>query len=165
MHIRTEVFTDFATDDSIFSLAEGNEPAVNGSLKTACQISDALVLQYYEDGDVLFSVPGISVNVAHPLLEEMEKELMSENREFSFLCGHDSNILSVLSALDAEDYYLPDAIEKKTPIGSKLVVCRWADSSGEEFISLDLVYQKTEQLRNLSLLGIESIVIGTKISM
>lgn len=92
-------FTDFATDDSIFSLAEGNEPAVNGSLKTACQISDAL---------------------------------------------------------DAEDYYLPDAIEKKTPIGSKLVVCRWADSSGEEFISLDLVYQKTEQLRNLSLLGSEN---------
>lgn len=81
---------------------------------------------------------------------------MSENREFSFLCGHDSNILSVLSALDAEDYYLPDAIEKKTPIGSKLVVCRWADSSGEEFISLDLVYQKTEQLRNLSLLGSEN---------
>ena len=176
-------FTDFATDDSIFSLVEGNEPAVNGSLKTACQISDALVLQYYEEqdpikaafghelsdedwediaeikdvyGDVLFSVPGISVNVAHPLLEEMEKELMSENREFSFLCGHDSNILSVLSALDAEDYYLPDAIEKKTPIGSKLVVCRWADSSGEEFISLDLVYQKTEQLRNLSLLGSEN---------
>ncbi len=173
-------FAGFETDDSDFSLEEGKEPAVSGSLKTACQISDALVLQYYEEqdpvaaafghdlsvedweavaeikdvyGDALFSVPDIALNVAHPLLEEIEKELTTEGREFTFLCGHDSNLSSVLSALEAEDYALPDAIEKKTPIGSKLVICRWTDESGEEYISLDLVYQKTEQLRELSVPG------------
>ncbi|MBR1477028.1 MAG: haloacid dehalogenase-like hydrolase [Lachnospiraceae bacterium] len=177
---KTGSFSGFAVDDSVFSLEAGKEPAVSGSLKTACQISDALVLQYYEEedpvkaafghklsdedweaiaeikdlyGDALFSAPGISVNVAHPLLEEIEKELMTENREFSFLCGHDSNLSSVLSAIGAEDYNLPYAIEKKTPIGSKLVISRWVDGSQNEFISLDLVYQTTEQLRRLSLPG------------
>lgn len=44
-------FTGFDTDDSVFAFAEGKEPGVDGSLKTACQISDALVLQYYEEPD------------------------------------------------------------------------------------------------------------------
>lgn len=175
-------FSGFKTDDSVFSLQKDKEPAVSGSLKTGCQVSDALVLQYYEEkdpvkaafgkklsdedwdniakvkdiyGDALFTVYDISVNVAHPLLEEMRKELTAGGRKFSFLCGHDSNLLSVLSALEAEDYELPDAIEKKTPIGSKLVVSKWVNGSGDEFISLDLVYQKTEQLRSISLLSKE----------
>ena len=89
------VFTGFDVGDSEFSFEEGKEPSVKGSLKTACQISDALVLQYFEEsdpvkaafghniteaeweaisevkdvyGDVLFSAPSVSVNVAHPLL-------------------------------------------------------------------------------------------------
>ncbi|MCR5788565.1 MAG: hypothetical protein K6G83_01620 [Lachnospiraceae bacterium] len=151
---------------------------MNGSLKTACQISDALVLQYFEEsdpvkaafgknltaeewesiaeikdvyGDVLFSAPLISVNVAHPLLEEMQRELQTEGREFSFLCGHDSNLASVLASLEAEDYSLPNTIEKRTPIGAKLVISKW-NKAGKELISLDLVYQKTEQLRGLTLL-------------
>jgi hypothetical protein len=172
-------FTGFATDDSVFAFEEGKEPAVSGSLTQACQISDALVLQYYEEpdsnkaafghdltteqgeaiseikdvyGDVLFTTPSVSINVAHPLLEEIEKELKADGREFTFLCGHDSNLGSVLAALEAEDYSLPYTIEKKTPIGAKLVLSKWKDESGEEFISLDLVYQKTRQLQEMSLL-------------
>ena len=64
-----------------------------------------------------------------------------------------SPLSGVGSALEAEEYELPDAIEKKTPIGSKLVVSKWVNGSGDEFISLDLVYQKTEQLRGISLLS------------
>ncbi len=173
-------FTGFVTDDSEFTLEEGKEPAVAGSLKKACQVSDALVLQYYEQeddkaaafghdlttgdweaiseikdvyGDVLFTAPLIAAYVAHPLLEEMEKELTTKGRQFTFLCGHDSNLASVLAALQVSDYSLPKAIEKKTPIGSKLVVSRWKDKAGAEFITLDLVYQTTDQLRGLTLLG------------
>ncbi|MBQ3797616.1 MAG: LD-carboxypeptidase [Butyrivibrio sp.] len=176
-------FAGFVTGDSTFSFEEGKEPTVAGSLKKACQVSDALVLQYYEEpdsekaafghslsdedweaiseikdvyGDVLFTAPSVAINVAHPLLQEMEKELLTEGRQFTFLCGHDANIGSVLASLDVEDYSLPYAIEKKTPIGSKLVISRWKDSAGEEYISLDMVYQKTEQLRNMSLLGIDN---------
>jgi hypothetical protein len=176
-------FTGFVTDDSVFAFAEGKEPGVSGSLKKACQISDALVLQYYEEPDkekaafghdltdeqweaiseikdvyvdVLFTSPSVAVNVAHPLLEEIENELNTEGRQFSFLCGHDSNLASVLSALDVEEYSLPYTIEKKTPIGSKLVICRWKNEKGEELISLDLVYQTTDQLRDMPILGLDN---------
>ena len=178
--VKNGSFKGFAADDNVFSLEKDKEPAVSGSLKTGCQISDALVLQYYEEkdpikaafgkklsdkdwekiaeikdvyGDALFTFPEIAVNAAHPLLEEMKRELTTEDRKFTFLCGHDSNLISVLTSLEAEDYELPDAIEKKTPIGSKLVLCKWVNGSGEEFVSLDLVYQKTEQLRDIDLLS------------
>ncbi|MCR4590361.1 MAG: histidine-type phosphatase [Lachnospiraceae bacterium] len=176
---KNKEFTGFVTDDSEFTFEEGKEPAVAGSLKKATQISDALVLQYYEEsdvkkaafghdisasdwdaiseikdvyGDVLFTAPSVAANVAHPLLMEIQNELSTDGREFTFLCGHDSNLGSVLAALDAEEYSLPETIEKKTPIGSKLVFCRWKDKNGKEFISMDIVYQKTDQLRNLTIL-------------
>ncbi len=176
-------FTGFETGDSAFTLEKDKEPAVAGSLKKACQVSDALVLQFYEEpdkkkaafghdlsegqweaiaeikdvyGDVLFSAPSIAVNLAHPLLEEMEKELQTADRRFTFLCGHDSNLTSVMSAIGVDEYSLPHTIEKKTPIGSKLVISRWKGSKGEELISLDLVYQSADQLREMSLLGMDN---------
>ena len=172
----------FRTDDSELVLDLNKEPAVVGSLKTACSVSDALVLQSYEepDGvkaafghalseeerkdiseikdvyvDVLFPAPLIASNVAHPLLQEIEAELTAEGRVFSFLCGHDSNVGSVLAALGAEDYELPGAIEAKTPIGCKLVFCRWRGADGNAYCTVDLVYQTTEQLRAMPLLDLE----------
>ena len=174
--------TAFQTDDSQFTLELFKEPSVKGSLKTACSVADALVLQYFEQpddskaafgheltlaqwkqisevkdvyGDVLFTAPLIAANVAHPLLMEIESELFTSGREFTFLCGHDSNVGSVLAALGAEDYELPGAIEK-TPIGCKLVFCRWIGPDGSRCCTVDLVYETTEQLRSASLLDLES---------
>ena len=171
----------FRTDDTQIVLEEGQEPGVKGSLKTACSISDALVLQYYEEpdplaaafgeelsyeqwkeisevkdlyGEVLFTAPLIAYNVAHPLLMEIESELSEEDRIFTFLCGHDSNLGSVLAALDVEDYSLEQSIEEKTPIGAKLVFAKWEDAQGKEYISLDLVYQTSYQLQELDLLDL-----------
>lgn len=172
-------FTGFCMDVPVFNLSKGNEPTVNGSLKTACQLSDALILQYYEEpnryseisgrelsweeweaigeikdiyGDVLFTSPLVAVNIAHPLLVEMNNELNTQDRQFSFICGHDSNLASVLAVLGAEDYRLPEAIEKRTPIGSKFVICQWKGEDGEEYISLDLVYQTVYQMQNVEIL-------------
>lgn len=72
------------------------------------------------------------------------------------MCGHDSNIASVLAALGVEEYELPCTIEKKTPIGCKLVLSKWEDAEGEEYWSADLVYQTTEQLRGMELLDEEN---------
>ena len=171
-------FKGFVTNDSEFTFKEGEEPNVSGSLKTACKVSDALVLQYYEEadpkkaafghdlsdddwkkiseikdvyGDVLFSSPKIAINVANPLLSEIKNELSTDGRQFTFLCGHDSNLCSVLAALDAEEYCPPSSIEK-VPIGAKLVMCKWTNTDGEELMSFDLVYQTTDQLRNLSII-------------
>ncbi len=172
----------FRTDDSELILELNKEPGVKGSLKTACSVSDALVLQSYEEPDpvkagfghaltddewknisevkdvyvdVLFTTPLIAANVAHPLLQEIAAELTAEGRVFSFLCGHDSNVASVLAALGAEDYTLPGAIETKTPIGCKLVFCRWRGPDGAAYCTVDLVYQTTEQMRGMPLLDLE----------
>ena len=175
--------TELVTDDIEIVLNEFSEPGSKGSLKTACTVSDALVLQYYEEpdpvkagfgndlteeqwaaiseikdvyGDVLFTAPLIAANVARPLLEEIQTEFTREGRKFTFLCGHDSNIGSVLAALGADAYELPDTIEKKTPIGCKLVMCRWKAPDGKKYYSMDLVYQTTDQLRNCTMLGLET---------
>ena len=171
----------FRTDDAHVYLVKNREPGMGGSLRLACQAADALVLQYYEEpdavkaafgdtlawedwerisaikdwyGDVLFTAPVVARQVARPLLRTMLGELQNDERKFTFLCGHDSNIGSVLAALDAEDYSLPNTIEKKTPIGCKLVIGKWEDTEGRQFASLNLVYQSTDQLRNMTLLDL-----------
>ena len=173
----------FRTDDVHVYLVKYREPGMGGSLRLACQAADALVLQYYEEpdavkaafgdtisweewehisaikdwyGDVLFSAPAVACQVARPLLRTMLEELQNDEREFTFLCGHDSNIGSVLAALEAEKYSLPQTIEKKTPIGCKLVIEKWENAEGQLFVSLNLVYQSTEQLRNMTLLDLEN---------
>lgn len=173
----TGKLTDLVTDDTQIELVEGKEPSLTGSLKTATQLSDALVLQYYESDeegafgttltpeqmatissikdtycDLLFGSPLVAANAAHPLLETIGSELDRSDRKFSFLCGHDSNLLSVMAALGAEEYELPGAIEAKTPIGSMLVFEKWADSEGKLYGRVRLMYQNVDQLRNMTIL-------------
>ena len=172
---------DFVDNDTRITLNLNQEPGMKGSLKNANSASDAFILQYYEEsdalkaafghklsledwtkiarikdvyGDVLFTAPIVAVNVAHPLLQYMYDELNADTRKFTFLCGHDSNIASVDAALDVEDYSLPNSIEKKTPIGSKLVFEKWVDAAGKAYVAINLVYQSTGQLKQMSLLDL-----------
>jgi len=176
-------FTGFKTNDTEIILELNKEPGMGGSLKTACSASDALVLQYYEEpdeqkaafnhdltrgdwekisavkdyyGDILFTAPLVAVNVAHPLLQTILNELRTEGRQFTFLCGHDSNLGSVLAALGLTEYKLPEAIESKTPIGSKLVFEKWLGADGKEYVAMNLVYQSVNQLRQKPLLMLEN---------
>lgn len=173
----------FRTDDAHVYLVKYREPGMGGSMRLACQAADALVLQYYEEpdavkaafghvltwkdwesisaikdwyGDVLFTAPVVARQVARPLLRTMLEELQNDSRKFTFLCGHDSNIGSVLASLEAEEYSLPGTIEKKTPIGCKLVIEKWVDAKGKPYVALNFVYQSTEQLRNMTLLDLDN---------
>lgn len=164
-------------------LEKGDEPRMKGSLKDANTCSDALILQYYEEpdakkaafghnitltdwtkiakikdvyGDVLFAAPTVAVNVAHPLLVYMYDELSDKDRKLSFLCGHDSNIASVTAALEVEPYNLPNSIEKKTPIGCKLVFEKFEGKDGQMYCDINLSYQSTDQLRNIAMLGLNN---------
>ena len=176
----TCAFDDYNTQ-FIFNL--NDEPKMKGTLKLANSASDAFVLQYYEEpdikkaafgheityndweriakikdvyGDVLFTAPIVSVNVAHPLLVYIHDELNSDCRKFTFLCGHDSNIASVDAALGVENYELPNSIEKKTPIGSKVVFEKWIDKAGNTYVAVNMVYLSSEQLRNLQMITTEN---------
>ena len=173
----------FRTDNTEIVLQMDKEPGMKGDMKLACQAADALVLQYYEEpdeqkaafghqlsrsdwkkisaakdyyGDVFFTAPLVAINVAHPLLQELLTELKTDGRTFAFLCGHDSNIGSVLAALGVNDYDLPDAIEAKTPIGCKFVIEKWLGSDGKEYAALNMVYQTVDQLRQMPLLSLDN---------
>ena len=104
------------------------------------------------DGEPLEIMP-VSVNVAHPLLQEIRNEMETDGRLFTFLCGHDSNVGSILAALEAEEFELPNAIETRTPIGCKLVFTKWNDAEGKSHWGVDMVYLTPEQLRGMPLLG------------
>ena len=106
--------------------------------------------------DVLFTAPIVAVNVANPLIQYMYDELRSPDRKFTFLVGHDSNLSSVATALGVEEYELPDAIEKKTPIGSKIVIEKFEGADGQEYADINIVYQTVDQLRNMELLSLDN---------
>jgi len=185
-------FGDLLTDETSIKLEAGKEPGMTSPIKTATSVADALTFQFYEMADdkaaafghdltrddwlkihsivdtytgTLFEAPLVSVNVAHPLLQEIRSELTADGRKFSFLCGHDSNVASVLSALGAEEYTLPDTVEPKTPIGVKLVFEEWSAEDGESYARVRLVYQSTEQLRGMIPLSLDNPPVSFDIDL
>ena len=179
---RSGKYGDLISGGAGVVLEAGKEPRLDSPVRTAVSVADALILQYYEESDekkaafghdlsqedwrlihsivdaytdVLFCYPLISVNVAHPLLMEIRSELSAEGRRFSFLCGHDSNLASVLAALNCEEYLLPEAVEQRTPIGGKVVFERWLNVRGEAFYRVCMVYQSTQQLRGMTPLTLD----------
>ena len=180
---RSGKYGDLLTDGSGYKLEEGKEPEITGALKTANQMADALILQYYEEPDakkaafghdltkedwgrigglmtkfmeLRYGVPMVSVNVTHPLIQELESELKNEKRKFSFLCAHDCIVFMTLCALGAEPYTLPDCIESKTPMGVKILFERWRDREGQAWYRAELVYRTTEQIRESSELTLDN---------
>ncbi len=169
-------------DEVTMALETGSEPSMKGPVRMATSLADALILQYYEEPDdlkaafghkltdedwttigsvlatyeeILFSPSLLSVNLAHPMLMELRSELGSDERRFSFLCGHDSTVTSVLAALGTEKYTLPEAAEPTTPIGIKVVFEQWIDDNGNAFYEAKLVYQSVDQLRAITPLSLE----------
>ena len=180
---RSGTYGSLLEDETILILEEGEEPKAAGPIKTACSVADALVLQYYEEPDdlkaafgheltvddwktigsvlavyeqMLFTAPLLVPILANPMLKELYAELNAQGREFTFLCGHDSTLTSVLAALGVEDYELPGAVEPTTPIGAKVVFERWVNEKGASYFKVELIYQSTEQLRSIQPLSLET---------
>ncbi len=176
-------YGDLLTDGSGYKMAANEEPDVTGAIKTASQVADALVLQYYEEPDVKkaafghdlkhsdwaeigglltryeeikFGAPLVSESIAHPLIQELESELKNEKRKFSFLCAHDCTVFTTLCSLGVKPYTLPDSIETKTPIGVKILFERWRDGDGQAWYRVDLVYRSTQQIRESSVLSLDN---------
>lgn len=169
-----------------FSAKAGQEPGVSGPLKVGNSLVDAFTLQYYEGfpldqvawgeiktdqqwrllsqlkngyQDTLFTSPEVARNVAKPLVRYIDKTLVTEASsapKVTFLAGHDSNIASLLTALDFAPYTLHDQYER-TPIGGKIVFQRWHDGKGNrDLMKIEYVYQSSEQLRNAEVLSLQA---------
>ena len=170
--------SDFPADDITLDVDKGFR--LGGALMIASQASDAMVMHYYESGGndtasfgrkltqhewhqiadlqyigirLYYELPTLSREMARPLLAEINKELAVAPRKFTFLCGHDKNIATVLTALGIESYHLPQSLESVTPIGSMIVLKKIIDDDGLEYADISLVYQSTEQLTKLQTLN------------
>lgn len=169
-----------------FSAGYQQEPGGSGPLKVGNSLVDAFTLQYYEGfpkdqvawgeitsdkqwqvlsklkngyQDSLFTSTAVAQNVAKPLVKYIDNALVGEEAnkaKVTLLVGHDSNIASLLTALDFKPYQLPGQYER-TPIGGKLLFQRWHDSAGNrDLMKIEYVYQSTEQLRNADALTLQA---------
>jgi len=169
----------FRFDDTQFKLEKDDEPRMTGGFTLANSVADALVLQCYEsesmsafghelteeqwraicsvkevyDG-LLFTSHSAAVNLAYPLVSRIHEELHHEGRKFTFLCGHDSNLASISSALRLNLPETENAFEIHTPIGSKLVFEKWSDGT-DDYVAINLVYQTVSQMQGRTLLSVE----------
>ena len=169
----------FRFDDTRFKLEKGDEPKMTGGFKLAYSVSDALVLQCYESEDttafghelteeqwraichvkevhdgLLFSTHRAAVNLAYPLVSLIREELANTSRKFTFLCGHDVNLTTIGAALRLNLPETEQALEVRTPIGSKLVFEKWSDGS-EDYVAINLVYPTYRQMHARTLLSLE----------
>ena len=176
-------YGDILKDSSGYKMEAGKEPDLTGAIKTAYQVADALILQYYEASDeteaafghtltkddwaaigkfmttcleMKHGAPLVASNITNPLLRELESELKNDQRKLTFFCAHDCTVLGTLSTLGAKLDALPDSIETKTPIGVKLMFERLRDREGKAWYRVSLVYRSTEQIRSAEILTLDN---------
>ncbi len=179
----------FWFNDTKFKIEKGDEPRMTGGYTLANSVADAMVLQCYEtesftafgheltteqwrnicevkavyDG-LLFTAHSAAVNLAYPLVSRIREELQRSDRKFMFLCGHDSNLASIGSALRLNFPETEKALELHTPIGSKIVFEKWTDGS-MDYVAVNLVYQGVSQLQGRTLLDLQTPPMVKSISI
>ena len=169
----------FWYNDMKFKIEKGDEPKMTGGYTLINSVTDALVLQCYETetlsafgheltmdqwrtlcgiksvyDELLFTTHSAAVNLAYPLVSRIREELLRSDRKFTFLCGHDSNLASIASALRLNMPLTENALELHTPIGSKIVFEKWTDGT-DDYIAVNLVYQSLDQLQGRTLLSVD----------
>ena len=146
--IDLQYYEGFPLNDVAWGLVDSNEKWVKlNTLKNAYQ-------------ETLFSPKIIAKNVAHPILNYINNGFVTvskgETAKFIFLVGHDSNIASLMSAMDFKPYQLPQQYEH-TPIGGKLVFQRWYDKQDKkDYMKVEYIYQTADQLRDNSYLSLQT---------
>ncbi|MEL4014433.1 bifunctional glucose-1-phosphatase/inositol phosphatase [Dryocola clanedunensis] len=176
---------DLTAGKDKFTANATEEPGVSGPLKVGNSLVDAFTLQYYEGfpldqvawgqiktdkqwqvlsqlkngyQDTLFTSPEVARNVAAPLVKYIQKALAGKEAagpKVTLLVGHDSNIASLLTALDFKPYQLPEQNER-TPIGGKIMFQRWHDkNANRELMKVEYVYQSSDQLRKGEVLSLQ----------
>lgn len=110
--------------------------------------------------DTLFTSGEVARNVAAPLVDYIRSLLVDEDKasapKVTLMVGHDSNIASLLTALDFKAYTLPEQNER-TPIGGMIQFQRWHDKKNDrELVKVEYVYQSSDQLRDATPLSLDT---------
>ena len=176
-------YGDLLKDGSGYRMEAEKEPDITGAIKTASQVADALLMQYYEAPDasaaafghalseadwaaigafvsdalvMRHGAPLVALSVSRPVIEELEKELKNEKRKLAFFCAHDLTVLDAWTVLGAKVDALPESIENKSPIGGKLVFERLRDREGNAWYRVSMVYRSTAQVRSGEMLSLDN---------
>ena len=146
---------------------------LHGPIGEAYPVADSLILQQHEDpsgatvfGHALswdewrligkvketyismrYGTKAMSARLGNEFLPMLAKRLERGEPRLSFVGAHDTTLAQVAVQLDAEPYELPEAVEYRTPIGSKIVLGRWRCADGTDRLSVDFVYQTSAQIR------------------
>lgn len=166
---------------SEFVKAKGDS-SYGKAVKDAIKTCDALLLQYYEtaeDSQTAFGMPAAQADWehighmcimnarphwdnpyeawyrSHKALGVMAQELRNDQRRFTFLCGHDTNLRTILVSMQKEDYSLPETILHETPLGGKLVIEKRV-KDGVAYGAVNFVYASDQQLRHLESLDLDN---------
>ena len=166
----------FNPADCSFKLRnEAAEWKAEGSINKIVLAADALLMDYY-DGKVSYSesemrdvakISSLMINsnfdrplcakvFASPMLAVISDELNTPGRKFSLICGHDSNLSNLLTAIGVEDYTLPGTIEWRIPIASKIVIKKFRGTDGNEYARLSFVYPSSAQIVNREMLTLDN---------
>lgn len=156
---------------------------LGGNLYLAMVAAGNLILQYYdiseEEGrlfghdvseEQLYAIgrikdiwcslslglPTIGFDVCHNLLGVMRQELENPAKKLVYLVGHDSNLSALTGALELKEYTLEGTPECKTPLGGKIVFEIWKDVNGDEYVSVNYVYQNMRQILSLETLDLNN---------
>lgn len=102
--------------------------------------------------DTIFASPEVARNMAAPLVKYIRQALVGKDAangpKVTLMFGHDSNIASLLTALQFKPYQLPEQYER-SPIGGIIMFQRWHDKgNNRDLMKVEYVYQSAEQLRN-----------------
>jgi len=168
----------FWYNDVQFKIEKGDEPRMTGGFSLANSVADALVLQNYESEDMaafgheltleqwraisgikevydrlLYTSHAAAINLAYPLVSRIREELQRADRKFVFLCGHDVNLGTISAALRFNLPETENAVERRTPIGSKLVFEKWNNGT-EDYVAVNLVYASLSQMHHRSLFSL-----------
>ena len=169
------------TDDLNLVLEKNKTVKVSGGVEIAYNVSDGLLMQFYEEPltyqksfgrkisdkefsqmmrfhrdcfAAVFGNPLSAPQICQPVLKFLSEEI-SADRKFTFICGHDSNILSMLTTLELENFSFPNSPEN-IPIGAKIVIEKRLGDDGKEYAKIYLLYQKFDQIKNLDVLSLEN---------
>ncbi|KAL0809348.1 hypothetical protein ABMA28_011555 [Loxostege sticticalis] len=171
---KQKILCDFITKDVVVYTI-GEEPNIKGPLAVGNSIVDFFLMSYYdgmpmenvawgkltqeedwekllqitrENQNVRFNHSYLSKDISRPMLKFMRDEILkTPASKFTMLVGHDSNLNSVMAALEFDEYSLTGQLEK-TPVGGKIVFQKWRDVDSNLYLKIEYVYYSMEQLRH-----------------
>ena len=173
--------TNLPTNNLNLTLEKNKSVGSTGGIEITHSVADGFLMQFYEEPytyqknfgkkisdkdfsqimklhrNLIRAVYGNSESapiICQPTLKFLTEEI-SANRKFTFICGHDSNILAMLTTLELENFSFPNTWEQ-IPIGAKIVIEKRIGDDGLEYAKIYLLYQKLEQIKNLEILSLEN---------